>query len=135
MKEFLSSWQGITIICVAAVAIWALLSILLYRQFFKRFYDFLLSGIALIILSPFLLLLTLIGVVKMKGNPFFTQERPGKKEKIFKLIKFRTMTCEKTRTVICCPTKKGLLNTENFYAVLPWTNCPNFLIYSSDKCR
>ncbi|MDE5616258.1 MAG: sugar transferase, partial [Clostridia bacterium] len=63
---------------------------MLYRKFFKRFYDFLLSGIALIILSPVLLLLTLIGAIKMKGNPFFTQARPGKKEKIFKMIKFRT---------------------------------------------
>lgn len=114
MKEFLSSWQGITIICVAAVAIWALLSVLLYRQFFKRFYDFLLSGIALIILSPFLLLLTLIGAVKMKGNPFFTQERPGKKEKIFKLIKFRTMTCEKDADGNLLPDEKRLTKYGKF---------------------
>jgi len=54
-----------------------------YRQFFKRFYDILLSGIAIIVLSPVLLVLTILGAIKMKGNPFFTQERPGKNEKIF----------------------------------------------------
>lgn len=50
---------------------------------------------ALIVLSPILIILTILGAIKMKGNPFFTQLRPGKDEKIFKMIKFRTMTCEK----------------------------------------
>lgn len=67
----------------------------MYKCFFKRFLDFMLSALALIVLSPVLLVLTALGAVKMKGNPFFTQERPGKNEKIFKLIKFRSMTCEK----------------------------------------
>ena len=67
----------------------------MYKNFFKRFFDFILSLIALIVLSPVLLVLMILGWIKMKGNPFFTQDRPGKNEKIFKLIKFRTMTCEK----------------------------------------
>lgn len=67
----------------------------MYQRFFKRFFDFTLSLLALIVLSPVLLILTVLGAIKMKGNPFFTQERPGKDEKIFKLIKFRSMTCEK----------------------------------------
>lgn len=67
----------------------------MYRNFFKRLLDFLLSLIALAVLSPILLILAVIGAIAMKGNPFFTQQRPGKDEKIFKLIKFRTMTCEK----------------------------------------
>ena len=66
----------------------------MYRNFFKRFLDFTLSLMALLVLWPVLLILAALGWVKMKGNPFFTQERPGKDEKIFKLIKFRTMTCE-----------------------------------------
>ena len=66
----------------------------MYRHFFKRFFDFTLSLMALIVLSPVLLALMVLGWIKMKGNPFFTQLRPGKDEKIFKLIKFRTMTCE-----------------------------------------
>lgn len=67
----------------------------MYASFFKRFLDFFLSLLAIVCLSPLLLLLTVLGYFKMKGNPFFTQERPGWHEKIFKLVKFRTMTNEK----------------------------------------
>lgn len=67
----------------------------MYTKFFKRALDLVLSFCALICLSPILLLLTIVGAFAMKGNPFFTQLRPGKDEKIFKLIKFRSMTCEK----------------------------------------
>ena len=66
----------------------------MYAKFFKRFLDIILSFVALCVLSPVLVILTVLGAIEMKGNPFFTQERPGKKEKIFRLIKFRTMTCE-----------------------------------------
>lgn len=66
----------------------------MYAKCFKRVIDFTLSLLALIVLSPVLLILTVLGAIKMKGNPFFTQLRPGKNEKIFRLIKFRTMTCE-----------------------------------------
>jgi len=66
----------------------------MYESFFKRGIDFVLSLLALTVLSPILLILIILGAVMMKGNPFFTQLRPGKDEKIFKLIKFRTMTCE-----------------------------------------
>ena len=69
----------------------------MYAKFFKRLIDFTLSLIALIVLFPLLLVLTIVGTIAMKGNPFFVQPRPGKKgkdgkEKIFKLIKFRTMS-------------------------------------------
>ena len=66
----------------------------MYARFFKRILDIALSGCAILALSPVLLVLTVLGAVKMKGNPFFTQLRPGRNEKIFRLIKFRTMTCE-----------------------------------------
>lgn len=66
----------------------------MYANFFKRVIDFVLSLCAIIVLSPVLLVLTVFGAIKMKGNPFFTQERPGKDERIFKMIKFRSMTCE-----------------------------------------
>ena len=69
----------------------------MYKRFFKRFLDFILSLLALIVLSPVLLILIVLGAIKMKGNPFFTQQRPGKNEKIFKLIKFRTMTNAKDK--------------------------------------
>lgn len=67
----------------------------MYAKFFKRVIDFTLSLCALLVLWPVLLVLTVLGAVKMKGNPFFTQERPGKDEKIFKMVKFRSMTCQK----------------------------------------
>jgi len=105
MKEFFvylsTTWWGILCYCVVALVVFVVLSALLYKPFFKRFYDILLSGLAILVLSPILLLFIIIGAIKMKGNPFFTQLRPGKinkktgEEKIFKLIKFRTMTCEK----------------------------------------
>lgn len=66
-----------------------------YARYLKRVFDFTLSSIALIVLSPILLALTIIGIFAMQGNPFFVQERPGKNEKLFKLIKFRTMTNKK----------------------------------------
>lgn len=113
-KQILSEWWGITGIAVIAVILWILLSALLYRQFFKRFYDIVLSGLALILLSPILLLLTILGSIKMKGNPFFTQLRPGKKEKIFKLIKFRTMTCEKDADGNLLPDEKRLTRYGKF---------------------
>ncbi len=74
----------------------------MYAKFFKRFIDFWLALIALIVLSPLLLILTVVGAVAMHGNPFFTQLRPGKKgkdgkEKIFRLIKFRTMSNKKDK--------------------------------------
>jgi len=67
----------------------------MYAKFWKRVIDFTLSLIALIVLSPLLLILIIIGAIAMGGNPFFTQERPGWHEKIFKLIKFRTMSNKK----------------------------------------
>lgn len=69
----------------------------MYAKCFKRVIDFTLSLLGLIILSPILLVLIVLGTVFMRGNPFFTQERPGKDEKIFKLIKFRTMDNRKDK--------------------------------------
>ena len=75
----------------------------MYKKCFKRVIDFTLSLLGLIILSPILLILIVLGTVFMRGNPFFTQERPGKNEKIFKLIKFRTMDNRKDKEGILLP--------------------------------
>lgn len=68
---------------------------MIYARYIKRIIDFLLSFCALVILSPLIILLIIIGFFAVKGNPFFIQERPGLNEKIFRLVKFRTMTNEK----------------------------------------
>ena len=80
----------------------------MYARYIKRAMDFCLSLCALLVLSPVLLVLTALGAWFMKGNPFFTQERPGKDEKIFKLIKFRSMTCEKDASGQLLPDEKRL---------------------------
>ncbi len=69
----------------------------MYKKYFKRILDIILSLSALFVLSPVFLTLIVIGMIKMKGNPFFVQERVGKNEKVFKLIKFRSMTCQKDK--------------------------------------
>lgn len=81
----------------------------MYAKFFKRMLDFILSLMALIVLSPVMLVLTVLGAIMMKGNPFFTQQRPGKDEKIFWLIKFRTMTCEKDESGNLLPDDQRLI--------------------------
>ncbi len=69
----------------------------IYRRYLKRPMDIILSGLALIMLSPFLLFFIVFGAIKMKGNPFYVQERPGKNGQIFKLIKFRSMNNSKDK--------------------------------------
>ena len=69
----------------------------MYAKYIKRILDFVLSLMALIVLSPLLVILIILGAVFMRGNPYFTQARPGKNEKIFKLIKFRTMDNRKDK--------------------------------------
>ena len=109
-----AEWWGILVICLIGLLALLLISALLYKVFFKRFYDMLLSGIAILVLSPILLLLIVLGSIIMKGNPFFTQLRPGKKEKIFRLIKFRTMTCEKDENGNLLPDEKRLTGYGKF---------------------
>lgn len=63
----------------------------MYAKFFKRLIDFILALVGVVILSPLFLVLIILGAIFMRGNPFFTQPRPGKNGKVFNLIKFRTM--------------------------------------------
>ncbi len=67
----------------------------MYGKYIKRILDFALALLALLVLWPVLLVLTAAGAIAMRGTPFFCQPRPGKNEKIFRLIKFRSMTNEK----------------------------------------
>lgn len=67
----------------------------MYRKYFKRILDVVLSGVALIVLSPVYFVLCILVLIKLGSPVFFTQERPGLHGKIFKIYKFRTMTDER----------------------------------------
>ena len=70
----------------------------MYKFFFKRLIDFILSLIGFVVLLPIFLLLTILLIIANKGTPFFFQKRPGKNEKIFSVIKFKTMNDKKDKT-------------------------------------
>ncbi len=86
----------------------------MYKHFFKRLIDFFVSLTALLILSPLFIVLMITGAIAMRGNPFFTQLRPGKidkktgKERIFSLIKFRTMSNARDKDGNLLPDDKRL---------------------------
>lgn len=91
----------------------------MYQKYLKRIMDFFLSFCALIVLSPILIILCLIGAIAMNGNPFFVQLRPGKKdnsgnEVIFKLIKFRTMNNKKDSNGNLLPDEQRLTSYGKF---------------------
>jgi len=80
----------------------------MYPKIFKPLFDFFFALAGLIILSPLFLIVTVLLSFANKGNPFFVQERPGKKEKIFKIVKFRTMTNERDASGNLLPDEKRL---------------------------
>lgn len=86
----------------------------MYAKYIKRPLDFFLSFCALTVLSPVFLVLIILGAVKMKGNPFFVQLRPGKDEEIFCLIKFRTMTRETDKDGNLLPDEERLTKYGQF---------------------
>lgn len=80
----------------------------MYKLFFKRFFDLILSLLGFILLSPLFILVTTLLAIVNNGNPFFIQLRPGKREKIFKIIKFKTMTDFKDISGNLLPDKERL---------------------------
>ncbi len=87
----------------------------MYKQFFKRFLDFWISLIALIVISPILLVVTVWLHFANKGaGAFFFQERPGKDAKIFKVIKYKTMTDERDEDGNLLPDEKRLTKVGKF---------------------
>lgn len=81
----------------------------MYQKYLKRAMDFTLSLLALIVLSPILIVLLIVGAIIMKGNPVFKQPRPGKDEKIIYLLKLRSMTNERDERGILLPDEKRLV--------------------------
>lgn len=105
----------------------------MYRNFFKRFFDIVLSFLALVILSPFLIIFTVIGAIAMKGNPFYVQNRPGKidkktgEEKIIKLLKFRSMSNAKDENGKLLPNKERLNKYGKFIRALSIDELPSLV--------
>lgn len=87
----------------------------MYKHFFKRFFDFWISLIALIVISPILLVITIWLHFANKGaGAFFLQERPGKDAKIFKVVKYKTMTDERDEDGNLLPDEKRLTKVGRF---------------------
>ena len=87
----------------------------MYKHFFKRLFDFLISLIVLICLSPFFLVIMVWLHFANKGaGVFFTQERPGLNSKIFKVIKFKSMTDEKDENGHLLPNDKRITSAGRF---------------------
>lgn len=125
-------WWQILLIVLGSLLLLFILSIAFYKQFFKRFWDIVLSGLALIVLSPMLLILMVVGAIAMGGNPFFTQKRPGKKdrngnERIFKLIKFRTMSNKKDDSGNLLPDERRLNKYGKFLRSISLDELPELL--------
>ena len=87
----------------------------MYKHFFKRFFDFILALLALILIGWFLIIVAIVLHLANKGaGAFFYQERPGKDEKIFKVIKFKSMTDEKDENGNLLPEEQRLTKAGAF---------------------
>lgn len=80
----------------------------MYKKYIKRLLDIIISLIALIILSPIMLIVAILVKIKLGSPVIFKQERPGKDEKIFKLYKFRSMSDKKDENGKLLPDAKRL---------------------------
>jgi len=100
----------------------------MYKYFFKRFLDLTLALCALLVLSPFLLIIIIILHFTNKGaGVFFTQNRPGKDAKIFKVIKFKTMTDERDAAGELLPDDVRLTKIGNFVRSLSIDELPQLI--------
>ena len=86
----------------------------MYKGFFKRFLDFLIALILLVIVLPLFLLLIVFLAIANQGKPFFFQRRPGKNEKVFSIVKFKTMNDKKDKSGNLLPDKDRITSVGNF---------------------
>lgn len=106
----------------------------IYAGHIKRILDFILSAAALVVLAPLLAALAAAGSVAMGGNPFFVQERPGKDEKIFKLIKFRTMSDRRDKDGRLLPDEMRLTGYGKFLRKTSLDELPELLNIIAGDC-
>ena len=86
----------------------------MYKKYIKRLIDILISLVLLVILFPIILIVTLMLFLQNKGTPFFIQERPGQYEKIFSIIKFKTLSDEKNKQGELLPDNERLTKLGSF---------------------
>ena len=86
----------------------------MYRSILKPLIDFFASLIFILILSPLFIVVLILLIIVNNGKPFFFQERPGKKEKIFKVIKFKTMTDKKDNNGNLLPDNERITKVGSF---------------------
>src|SRR5690554_6901409 len=99
----------------------------MYKSFFKPLFDFFASLFGIIIVSPILIIVALALAFQNKGTPFFMQTRPGKNQRAFKIIKFKTMTDERNEDGILLPDKDRITKLGNFIRKLSIDELPQLL--------
>ena len=100
----------------------------MYKHFFKRLFDFLISLVALLLIGWFLIIITLWLHFANKGaGAFFTQDRPGKDAKIFKVIKFKTMTDERDADGNLLPDEQRLTRVGKFIRSMSIDELPQLI--------
>jgi len=99
----------------------------MYRHFFKRFFDVVFSSIGLIILTPIFIIVIVGLFFANDGKPFFFQLRPGKDEKIFKIIKFKTMNDKNDKNGNLLPDSERLTKIGNFIRKTSLDEIPQLL--------
>lgn len=99
----------------------------MYKHFFKRIIDIMVAFIGFTLLSPIFLLITIILFLTNRGNPFFIQKRPGKSERIFKVIKFKTMTDTRDADGNLLPDEKRLTKIGRFIRKTSLDEIPQLL--------
>jgi len=100
---------------------------MLYRKYLKRCFDFVIAFVGFIILSPVFIIVVIVLFIANRGKPFFFQSRPGKREKIFKVIKFKTMNDKKDRNGNLLPDEKRLTAVGNFIRKTSLDEIPQLL--------
>ena len=120
-------WWQILLIVLGSLLLLFILSIVLYRQFFKRFYDVLLSLFALILLGLPLTIISIIARIKMGKGILFKQRRIGKDNKEFLLLKFRTMTNARDENGVFLPDDKRITKFGNFLRKTSIDELPSLL--------
>jgi lipopolysaccharide/colanic/teichoic acid biosynthesis glycosyltransferase len=99
----------------------------MYKYFLKRLIDFFLALVLLVTLSPFILILFVLLLIANHGSPLFFQDRPGKNNKIFRLVKFKTMNERKDANGKLLPDKDRLTRVGRFIRSTSMDELPQLL--------